>query len=65
MNDNLPPGVSSNDYDISGADEDYHRMWCDTCDKQTWQTILSHPEIIRTACCEMCDTTVELGDDDV
>ena len=62
MNDNLPPGVSENSYDIGGPDETYVHEWCETCDRNTDQTIFSHPEIIRTMCCEICDTEIELDD---
>ena len=62
---NLPPGISGNEVEIEGPDETYLRLWCDSCDKITDQTVFSHPDIDPYRECEVCDLKIEmLGEDD-
>ena len=64
---NYPPGVTGNEYEIAGPDDEWEsEHYCEKCEKDTIFSCESFRKQ-RSGVCSECDSDIDLGhtDDDI
>ena len=62
MNDNYPPGVTGNEYEIAGPDSEWEEeLYCEKCEVVTLFSCESFQKQ-RSGICNECDNDADLGD---
>ena len=62
---NYPPGVSGNEFEISGAEYEWEEeRECEKCERVTWHTMQSHRDRGVWGWCDNCDNEIELDEEE-